>query len=178
MLTGDGFTMPELRRYAKDLRQDLLTVDGVGKINLSGEQDEVIYVEISRSNAAALGATVNNIFQLLSTQNTVVDGGTVEIDGKRLVITPSGDIDSVQAISNLLVSSTDGRVVQLSDIATITRGLREPAEFVTYWDGKPSLVMGVAAVSGSNVVAVAEMEDGSFQTAQANIKVTIGGCGG
>ncbi|MEM6826485.1 MAG: efflux RND transporter permease subunit [Pseudomonadota bacterium] len=173
VLTGDGFTMPELRRYAKDLRQDLLTVDGVGKINLSGEQDEVIYVEISRSNAAALGATVNNIFQLLSTQNTVVDGGTVEIDGKRLVITPSGDIDSVQAISNLLVSSTDGRVVQLSDIATITRGLREPAEFVTYWDGKPSLVMGVAAVSGSNVVAVAERLSAKMTELEGNRPVGI-----
>ncbi|MEL6238898.1 MAG: efflux RND transporter permease subunit [Pseudomonadota bacterium] len=156
VLTGDGFTMPELRRYAKALRQDLLTVDGVGKINLAGEQDEVIYVEISRQNAASLGATVNTIFQQLSTQNVVVDGGTVEVDGKRLVITPSGDIDSVGAISNLLVSSSDGRVVQLSDIATVTRGLRDPPDFITYWDGKPSLVMGVAAVSGSNVVAVAE----------------------
>ncbi|MDJ0979122.1 MAG: efflux RND transporter permease subunit [Erythrobacter sp.] len=156
VLTGDGFTMPELRRYAKQLRQDLLTVDGVGKVNLTGEQEEVIYVEISRQRAASLGTTVSALFQQLSTQNTVVDGGTVEVDGKRLVITPSGDIDSVQAISNLLVSSSEGRVVQVSDIATVTRGLREPKSFITYWDGKPGLVMGVAAVSGSNVVAVAE----------------------
>lgn len=156
VLTGDGFTMPELRNYAKALRQDLLTVDGVGKINIAAEQDEVIYVEISRQNAAALGATVNTIFQQLSTQNAVVPGGSVEVDGQRLIITPSGDIDSVAAISNLLVASSDGRVVQLSDIATVTRGLRDPPEFLAYWDGKPSLIMGVAAVSGSNVVAVAE----------------------
>ena len=156
VLTGDGFTMPELRRYAKGLRQDLLSVDGVGKVSIAADQEEVIYVEISRQNAAALGATVNAIFQQLSTQNTVVSGGTAEVDGKRLIITPSGDIDSVAAISNLLVSSSDGRVVQLSDIATVTRGLREPTEFVAYWDGKPSLILGVAAVSGTNVVAVGE----------------------
>ncbi|MDY7098190.1 MAG: efflux RND transporter permease subunit [Pseudomonadota bacterium] len=156
VLTGDGFAMSELRRYAKTLRQDLLAVPGVGKINIAGEQDEVIYVEISRQNAAALGTTVNAIFQQLSTQNSVVSGGTVEIDGRRLIISPSGDIDSVDAISNLLVSSADGRLVQLRDIAEVSRGYLDPPEFLTYYDGKPALVMGIAAVSGSNVVAVGE----------------------
>jgi multidrug efflux pump subunit AcrB len=156
VLTGNGFSMSELRRYAKVLRQDLLSVSGVGKVNIAGEQDEVIYVEISRQNAAALGATVNAIFQQLSTQNTVVGGGTVDIDGQRLVITPSGDIDSVEAISNLLVSSSDGRIVQLRDIAQVSRGYRDPPEFLAYYDGDPALVLGVAAVSGSNVVKVGE----------------------
>ncbi len=156
VLTGDGFSMAELRRYAKVLRQDLLSVSGVGKVNIAGEQDEVIYVEISRQNAAALGATVNAIFQQLSTQNTVVGGGTVNIDGQRLVISPSGDIDSVEAISNLLVSSGEGRIVQLRDIATVSRGYRDPPEFLAYYDGEPALVLGIAAVSGSNVVKVGE----------------------
>ncbi|MDJ0644282.1 MAG: efflux RND transporter permease subunit [Erythrobacter sp.] len=153
-LTGEGYSMSELRQYAKSLRQDLLSVPGVGKINIAGEQDEVIYVEISRQNAAALGTTVNAIFQQLSTQNTVVSGGTVEIEGQRLIITPSGDIDSVEAISNLLVSSADGRVVQLRDIAQVSRDYRDPPEFLAYYDGEPALVIGIAAVSGSNVVAV------------------------
>ena len=160
VLTGDGYSMPELRHYAKLLRQDMLSVDGVGKVDIAGEQDEVIYVEIPRQKGAALGTTTSAIFQQLSTQNTVVGGGSVEVDGKRLVITPSGDIDSVAAISNLLVSSTQGNVVQLRDIATVTRGLREPAKFLTYWDGEPGIVMGVATVSGANVVAVAKaLED-------------------
>ncbi|WP_337661331.1 efflux RND transporter permease subunit [Erythrobacter sp. Alg231-14] len=154
VLTGDGYSMAELRTYAKTLRQELLAVPGVGKINLAGEQDEVIYVEITRQNAAALGTTVNAIFDQLSTQNAVVAGGTVEVGGQRLVISPSGDIDSVEAISNLLVTSGEGRVAQLRDIAQVSRGLREPAEFLTYYDGEPALVMGIAAVSGSNVVAV------------------------
>ncbi len=154
VLTGDGYSMAELRSYGKVLRQELLAVPGIGKINIAGEQDEVIYVEITRQNAAALGTTVNAIFDQLSTQNTVVAGGSVEVDGQRLVISPSGDIDSVEAISNLLVSSGGGRVVQLRDIAQVSRGLREPAEFLTYYDGEPALVMGIAAVSGSNVVAV------------------------
>ncbi len=156
VLTGEGYSMAELRRYAKTLRQDLLSVPGVGKIDIAGEQDEVIYVEISRQNAAALGSTVNAIFQQLSTQNTVVSGGTVDVDGKRLIITPSGDIDSVEAISNLLVSSADGRVVQLRDIATVTRDYADPPDFLAYYDGEPALVLGIAAVSGSNVVAVGE----------------------
>ncbi len=156
VLTGEGYSMAELRRYAKTLRQDLLAVEGVGKVNIAGEQDEAIYVEISRQNATALGFTVNSIFQQLSTQNTVVSGGSAEVDGQRLTITPTGDIDSVEAISSLLVSAGGGRVIQLGDIADVSRGLLEPARFVTYYDGQPALVMGIAAVSGSNVVAVEE----------------------
>lgn len=154
VLTGDGYTNAELRTYAKELRQELLAVPGVGKINIAGEQDEVIYVEIARQNAAALGLTVSAIFQQLSNQNAVVSGGSVEVDGQRLVISPTGDIDSVEAISNLLVSAPSGRVVQLSDIAEVKRGLLEPARFLAYYDGEPALVMGIAAVSGTNVVAV------------------------
>lgn len=154
VLTGDGFSMAELRSYAKTLRQDMLAVPGVGKVNIAGDQQEVIYVEITRQNAAALGTTVNAIFQQLSTQNTVVSGGSVEVDGKRLTITPTGDIDSVEAISNLLVAAGDGRTVQLSDIADVSRGYEDPPEFLAYYDGKPALVLGVAAVAGSNIVAV------------------------
>ncbi len=154
ILTGDGFTMAEMHNYAKELRQDLLSLKGVGKVNIAGEQDEVIYVEISRQNAAALGATVNSIFNQLSTQNAVVSGGSIQIEDQRLVITPTGDIDSVDAIKNLLVSSSEGRVTQLGDIARVTRGYRDPATFKMYYDGKPALALGIAAVSGSNVVAI------------------------
>lgn len=156
VLTGEGYEMSELRSYARTLRQDLLAVSGVGKVNIAGEQDEAIYVEISRQNAASLGTTISSVFQQLSTQNTVVSGGSVDIDGQRLVITPTGDIDSVEAINNLLVSSADGRVVQLRDIARVYRDYRDPPDFLAYYDGKPALVIGVAAVSGSNVVAVGE----------------------
>ncbi|EAQ29856.1 putative metabolite exporter, AcrB/D/F family protein [Erythrobacter sp. NAP1] len=156
VLTGDGFSMAELRNYAKRLRQDLLAVDGVGKVNIAADQQEVIYVEITRQNAAALGTTVDAIFQQLSTQNTVVAGGSAEVDGRRLTITPTGDIDSVEAISNLLVSPGDGRTVQLSDIAEVSRGYQDPPEFLAYFDGKPAIVLGVAAVAGSNIVAVEE----------------------
>jgi multidrug efflux pump subunit AcrB len=154
ILTGDGFSMAELRDYAKTLRQDLLSVKGVGKVNFKGDQEEVIYVEISRQNAAALGATVNAIFDQLSTQNAVVSGGSVKIENQRLIITPTGDIDSVDAIKNLLVSSSEGRITQLGDIARVTRGYKDPATFQMYYDGKPAIAMGVAAVSGSNVVAI------------------------
>ncbi|GAA0478005.1 efflux RND transporter permease subunit VexD [Parasphingorhabdus litoris] len=156
VLTGDGYTMAELRSYAKALRRDILSVPGVGKVNIAGDQEEVIYVELTRENAAALGNTTQLIFNQLATQNTVVGGGSVVIDNQRLVISPSGDIDSVEAIENLLVSSANGRVVQLRDIAKVTRGYKEPSEFEMYHDGEPALALGIAAVSGSNVVAIAE----------------------
>ncbi len=154
ILTGEGFTMAEMREYAQDLRQEVLSVKGVGKVNIAGEQDEVIYVEISRENEAVLGGTINSIFNQLSTQNTVVSGGSVRIEDKRLVITPTGDIDSVDAIKNLVVTASDGRVIRLGNVARVTRGYEDPASFEMYYDGKPALALGVAAVSNSNVVDI------------------------
>ncbi len=62
LITGDGYSMRELEDYAKQLRADLLMVEGVGKVSLSGAQREAIYVEISRERASALGVSIKKVF--------------------------------------------------------------------------------------------------------------------
>jgi multidrug efflux pump subunit AcrB len=82
-VTGEGYTPSELRRYAKQLQSDLLQVDGVAKVSFDGARSEAIYVEISRENAAALGVSISNIYDILAQQNAVVSAGDVTgVDGK------------------------------------------------------------------------------------------------
>ena len=153
LLTGDGYAPDELHEYAKDLRTELLQVDGVSRISFAGVQDEVIYVEIARERAAALGVSLNNVFAALSTQNAVTAAGDVKVGDTRIEISPSGDIDSVSALENLLVqTSTSGSTVHLRDIATVTRGYRDPASMLIRYDGEPAIAIGVANVTGANVV--------------------------
>ena len=153
LLTGEGYSLTELRDYAKDLRKELLRVDGVAKVAISGERDEVIYVEISRERASSLGVSINNIFNTLSLQNSVVSAGDVVLGGERLIINPMAEITSVGAIENLIVNDGgNGAVTRLGDIATVTRGLEEPATFFIRYDGEPALAIGVSNVSGANVV--------------------------
>ncbi|MCA8889912.1 MAG: efflux RND transporter permease subunit, partial [Parvularculaceae bacterium] len=152
LLTGDGYSPAELRDYAKALRKDLLLVDGVGKVSIAGEQQEFIYVEVSRERAAALGVAINNLYQALSQQNAIVASGSVRVGDHRLVIHPTGEIHSVEAIENLLVSTAGGGVVYLRDIADVTREYQAPATFLIRYNGEPALAIGISNVTGANVV--------------------------
>ncbi len=160
LLTGDGYTPAELRRYAQDLQTELLQVEGVAKVSLAGELNEAIYVEISRQNAAALGVSVSNIYDTISQQNASVAAGNVTIGDQRVIIDPSGAIDSVEAISNLLVSvSSDGRLTYLSDLARVYRGYQTPPAKLIRLNGEPAIALGVSNVTGANVVQMGSAID-------------------
>ncbi|PHR54571.1 MAG: multidrug transporter AcrB [Robiginitomaculum sp.] len=157
LITGDGFTPKELHDYAKSLRTELLSVDGVGKIAIGGTQPEAIYVEISRERAAALGASVDQVYNDLAKQNSVTPAGNVKVGNRRLIIQPTGTIDSVEAIKNLIVSTgNSGTVVYLKDIATVRRDYQDPIASEIRYDGKPAISLAIANVTGANVVKMGE----------------------
>ncbi|MEM7016117.1 MAG: efflux RND transporter permease subunit [Pseudomonadota bacterium] len=159
-LTGEGYSPAELRRYAKALQSDLLQVEGVAKVSLSGELREAIFVEISRTNAAALGVSLSNIYNILSQQNAVISAGDVTIGDQRIIIDPSGSIDSVDAIQNLLVAgAADGKVIYLKDIAHVWRGYQTPPSKLSHYNGQPSIGLGVSTVLGGNVAKIGQAVD-------------------
>ena len=135
----------------------MLAVDGVAKVTLHGEQREAIYVEISRERAAALGVSVAQIYNDLDQQNAVVSAGDVKVGNRRLIIQPTGTVDSVSAIENLEVSTaTSGTIVYLRDIATVTRDYVTPSSLELRWNGQPAIGLGVSNVLGANVVKMGE----------------------
>ncbi len=153
-ITGSGYTPSELRRYAKGLQNDILQVEGVAKASYDGDLPEAIFVEISRENAAALGVSIATVYETLSQQNEVVPAGDVTVGDQQLYIQPTGAIDSVEAIENILVStSADGRIVYLGDIADVWRGYQEPTKLYRY-NGEPAIAFGVSAVLGGNIVEI------------------------
>ncbi len=172
-LTGEGYTPSELRRYAKQLQNELLQVDGVAKVSFDGARSEAIYVEISRENAVALGVSVSNIYDILSQQNAVVSAGTVTVGGQVLTIEPTGAIDSVEAIENLLVSTaSDGRVVYLGDIARVWRGYPKPSKLFSY-NGQPAIALGVSGVLGGNIVKIGQEVSARIADAESRRPVGI-----
>lgn len=153
LLTGENFTPNELEDYGKQLRTDLLSVDGVAKVALHGLQREAIFVEISRERAAALGVSINQLYNDLEQQNSVVSAGNVQVGNRRLVIQPSGSVDSVSALENIIVSTASvDTVIYLRDIATVTRGYQTPPELLMRYQGQPAIGIGVSNVTGANVV--------------------------
>ncbi|WP_048305661.1 efflux RND transporter permease subunit [Halomonas sp. PR-M31] len=167
-LTGNGFTPAELRSYAKDLQSELLQVEGVAKVNYDGDLSEAIFVEISQQNLASLGVSINDIYRTLEQQNAVVSAGEVDIDQRRLIIRPSGATDSVKAIQDLLVAtSDDGRVTYLRDIAHVWRGYRSPPKKLYRFNGEPAIAIGVAGVLGGNIVKIGHAVDEKLTQAES-----------
>lgn len=160
LITGNGYTPAELRFYAKELQSELLQVAGVGKVGIGGERREVIYVEITRENAAALGVSVRQVYEILSQQNAVVSAGDAVVGDQRIVIDPSGGIDTVEAVRNLLVSaSSEGRMIYLKDLAEVRRDYETPPNLIFRYNGEPAAALAVSAVLNSNIVKIGEAID-------------------
>ena len=167
LLTGDGYTYKELEDYAKKLRTDVLSVDGVAKVSLSGLQKEAIYVEVSRERAAALGQSINNIYQQLEKQNAVSPAGNVLAGNRRLIIQPSGSIDSVEEIKNMVIATdNEGTLVYLRDIATVERAYKTPLTDEIRYNGKPAIGFGISNVTGANVVKMGNAIDSKIASVE------------
>lgn len=152
-VVGEGFSLPELYEYAKDLQRELVTVDGVSKVILNGVQDEVIYVEYSPARLIELGLAPSQIQQLLEGQNLVTPAGSLLAGDNRLALRPNSAVNSLDAIGALVISNPQtGATFRLSDIAEISRGLKEPADTLLFRDGQPAIGIGISNTRGGNVV--------------------------
>lgn len=151
MMTGDGADYAQLKKAAEGLRQRLLKVDGVTKVDLYGIQDEKIFVEFSHAKLATLGITPQALFESLAKQNNVVPAGTVETSAQRVPLRVTGALDGVKAVAETPVES-NGRVFRLGDIATVTHGFVDPPSFLVRQKGKPALGIGVVTAKGANIL--------------------------
>jgi multidrug efflux pump subunit AcrB len=151
MMTGDGANYVQLKKAAEGMRQRLLKVPGVTKVDLYGTQDERIFVEFSHAKLATLGITPQALFDSLAKQNNVVPAGTVETSSQRVPLRVTGALDGVKAVAETPVES-NGRVFRLGDIATVTHGFVDPPSFVVRQEGKPALGIGVVTAKGANIL--------------------------
>lgn len=173
-IVGDDYTYKEIKKYADELKKYLSLVPGVGKVIIGSQQQEAIFVDISTSRLSQMGISLEQIFKTLASQNLVFDSGSVRVGDEYIRIQPTGKIDSVSAISNLLVQSQkSGKQIYLSDIATITRGYVEVPESMVYYNGMPALTMGISIVSGGNIVTIGAAVDKRIRQLSAQIPIGI-----
>src|ERR1700761_2540872 len=151
MMTSDGADYAQLKKATEGLRQRLLKVNGVTKVDLYGTQDEKIYVEFSHAKLATLGITPQALFDSLARQNNVVPAGTVETSAQRVPLRVTGALDGVKAVAETPVAS-NGRVFGLGDIATVSHGFVDPPSFVVRQEGKPAIGIGVVTAKGANIL--------------------------
>src|SRR5580765_610220 len=151
MMTGEGADYAQLKKAAEGMRQRLLKVTGVTKVNLYGTQDERIFVEFSHAKLATLGITPQALFDSLAKQNNVTPAGTVETSSQRVPLRVTGALDGVKAVAETPVES-NGRVFRMGDIATVTHGFVDPPTFKVRQEGKPAIGIGVVTAKGANIL--------------------------
>lgn len=170
MLTGDGYSYIDLKRYADQLSRELELVKGVGKVSMAGDQQEQLSVEISIERLASLSLDFSTVIGLLSQQNSITSAGEMMINGQNLILRPSGTLDSIESLENLVIHGRDtGNLIRLKDVATISRGVQEkPSNIITY-NGQPAINLGISFSDGVNVVEVGKAIDAKLAELE-NIK--------
>ncbi|MBB5393207.1 MULTISPECIES: efflux RND transporter permease subunit [unclassified Herbaspirillum] len=170
-LKAKGEPQRLLVRDAEQLRQRLLHVPGVKKVNIVGERSERIYVEFSHERLATLGVTPQDIFAALGAQNALTPAGSIETSGPEVFVRLDGAFDQLDKIRNTPVIS-QGRTLKLSDIAVVKRGYEDPATFLVRNGGEPALLLGVVMSDGWNGLELGRALD--TEVGQINAEQALG----
>lgn len=142
-LTGDGYTYPEMEKYAKLIRRELLKVKGVKRVNIACARSEVINITLSKEKLARNGIIPTQLMMQLQTVGQEVNAGKYETDGNRIQLRVNNRLDTADDIREMLIKTMDGKVMRLGDLATVERTFAEPQTNGFFVDGKPALAICV-----------------------------------
>ncbi|WP_444945296.1 efflux RND transporter permease subunit [Microbulbifer sp. VTAC004] len=154
-VTGDGFSLTEMREITKAIRRELLSVEGVAKVSRSGIIDEVAYLDIDESRLAQFGFSLDDLAQVLQVESSTQRVGEIEGQDLRtriVVDNPASDLESVQNILVGVPGST--AMLAVRDIADVSLGYDENPNFIARFNGKPAILIGVAGAENTNIVNV------------------------
>ena len=171
-LTGDGYTYAELKEHAERLRRDLLRLPDVAKVDLIGEQDEKIYVEMSNTKLATLGVDVATILGILQQQNSMVPAGAFETPTDKIFLRVSGDFDSLESIRELAIRGNN-RTFRLGDIASVYRGFADPPQPRMRFMGREALGLGVSMKKGGDIVTLGKNLDREVERLENNLPIGL-----
>jgi multidrug efflux pump subunit AcrB len=151
-LTGDNWSMSELREHARDIRDQLYTLNGIKRVTLHGLQQEKVFIEgnasVIESNSVDLGDLVSTI----KDQNTIIPSGSILTHARQITIQTSGKLESKASLNTLEVPASDGGILPLKDYLTIRTGYSEPSTDLAYFNGKPAVVIAASMQSGRNIL--------------------------
>lgn len=152
-VTGQGFSYPELKTFAKRTRDVLLRVPGVAKVDLLGTQDERVFIEVSSAALAERGLTARDIQAALGGQNAMDPAGRIETGERSVRIDVGGLLKSVEEIRELRLHAGQ-QTFRLGDIAEVRRGLEDPPSARTHYQGHEAVLLGTTMAAGAKVTEV------------------------
>ena len=171
-LTGDGFSYEELRQHAENIRRLMLGVDDVKKIELVGEQSEIVYVEIEQAKLSELGISPQVISNTLAAQNAMTPAGMIDTSSDNVYLRVTGIFNAVDEIKNLPINA-GGKIFRLADIAKIERKFSEPPEPKMFFNGKPAIGIAIAMEDGGNILKLGKDLDRMAEQIQSELPLGL-----
>lgn len=168
-LTADGYDYPEMYKYAKYLRRELLGVKGVKRINIIGNRDEVINIVLSKEQIARNGIVPTQIMSTLQAAGKTVDAGKYRSGDERIAIYVDSAVENEEDIRNLQIRTLDGKTMRLGDIARVERAFAEPQRNGFFVNGQPALAICMAMESSAIVPDVGAAVDVKLAEAMKNV---------
>jgi multidrug efflux pump len=166
-MTGDGFSYMELKDIADDLRDELLRIKSVAKVDIIGAQEERLFVEYDNALLSRIGMTPDFLKNALQQRNIIQPGGEIDVANETIALEPSGNFSSVEELRrNVIRLPRSEELVYLEDIVDIYRGYVDPPEGLVHIEGKPGLTLAVSMAEGGNLIALGNELQGFFQYIQ------------
>jgi len=159
-LEADGFSNAELKVFADDVRQQLLRVPDVAKVDLFGVQDQKVFVEISQKRLSQLGLDMNQVLAQLGQQNAVENAGAVQTPLDVVQVRVDGQFEAVEDLKAMPIRGASGGTLRLSDIAEVTRGYVDPPQVKVRHQGQEVIALGVSMIRGGDIIALGKAMDG------------------
>jgi multidrug efflux pump len=168
-LQGEGFSPADKQQVADDVRQRLLRVKDVSKVELFGVQDEKLYIEMSQQRLATLGLDLSQVLAALGQQNAVESAGAVHAPHDVVQVRVGGAFNSVEQLRAMPIRAASGTQLRLGDIAQIGLGYVDPAQVMVRHNGKDSIALGISMAKGGDIIALGQ----ALKTTVAEIRATL-----
>ncbi|MBO9650375.1 MAG: efflux RND transporter permease subunit [Variovorax sp.] len=153
-LESEGFTYAELKTFADDVRQRLLRVKDVAKVEQFGVQDEKVFIEISQKRLAQLGLDFNNVLAQLGSQNAIESAGTIQAPQDIVQVRVAGQFTNVEQLRAMPIRGSSGNQMRLGDISEIHRAYVDPPAVKVRHEGKEVIALGVSMAKGGDIIAL------------------------
>ncbi|MGY3447665.1 efflux RND transporter permease subunit [Bradyrhizobium sp. USDA 4353] len=171
--TSDGLSQRQLRDRVEEVRAKVLTVPNVGRVDIVGAQNEVIYLEFSPRKVAALGIDQRTILNALQAQNAVSPSGVLQAGPERVAVRVSGQFTSEESLKQINLRIND-RFFPLTDVATITRGYEDPPTSLFRFNGQPAIGLAIGMKAGANLLDFGEALKEEMTKVVADLPVGVG----
>jgi multidrug efflux pump subunit AcrB len=168
-LESDGFNDAEVKTFADDVRQQLLRVQDVSKVELFGAQDEKVFIEISQKRLAQSGLDFNQVLSQLAQQNAVEPAGALQTPLDVVQVRVAGQFRAVEELRAMPIRGSSGNQLRLGDIAEIKRGYADPPTIKVHHQGKEVIAIGVSMIKGGDIIALGK----SLKALTAKVSQTL-----